>query len=56
MEKLIKINGKLMDFNGNPLSDGDIDIKDAMFESVYQTKTNENGESSLYWQKPKAFE
>jgi len=47
MDKLINIYGKLTDFENKPLSNGDIEIKDAMFESVYKTTTNANGEYTL---------
>jgi hypothetical protein len=44
MDKLIKIYGKLTDFDGNALSNGDVEIKDAVLTRyVYITKTDEFG-------------
>lgn len=43
MDKLIKISGKLTDFDGNAISNGIVSIDDALFNAVYTTKTDENG-------------
>ncbi len=44
MEKLIKIHGKLTDFEGNPISNGFVDIyKDKFSQYVFRSKTDENG-------------
>lgn len=43
MNNLIKIFGKLTDFDGNAIVNGDVTIKDALFNDVYSTKTDEYG-------------
>lgn len=47
MDKLIKIHGKLTDFDGNIMVDGDVSIKDSLFNDVYITKTDKYGNYSL---------
>lgn len=48
MNDYVKIYGKLTDFDGNPISRGDVDIYDADFTKyVYTTQTDELGNYSL---------
>jgi len=47
MKKTVRVYGRLTDFEGVPLSGGDVEIKDAMFQPVCKTTTNENGEYTL---------
>lgn len=47
MDSLIKIFGKLTDFDDSAISNGDVTIKDAQFSDVYVAKTDEYGNCSL---------
>lgn len=47
MENLIKIFGKLTDFDGKAIADGIVSIDDAQFNAVYTTNTDEYGNYSL---------
>jgi hypothetical protein len=47
MDHLIKIFGKLTDFDGNAIADGEVVIKDALFKDVYRTTTDECGKYVL---------
>lgn len=51
MDNLIKIFGNLTDFYGNAISNGDVSIKDSLFNDVYNTKTDEYGNYSLIVEK-----
>jgi hypothetical protein len=47
MDNSVKIFGKLTDFEGNLISDGDVVIKDCKFNNLYATKTDEYGNYNL---------
>lgn len=43
MKETIRLFGKLTDFNGNPISRGDVCIKDSNFKDIYCAKTDQYG-------------
>lgn len=45
--KLIKIYGKVMDFNDNPIKDAEVEIKDKNFVTVYKTTSDAEGKYVL---------
>jgi hypothetical protein len=47
MNNLIKVYGRLTDFDGNAVSNGDVIIKDALFNDAYITKTDDYGNYTL---------
>ncbi|WP_340598342.1 carboxypeptidase-like regulatory domain-containing protein [Bdellovibrio sp. GT3] len=46
--ELIKVTGRLRDFNGTPLAEGDVRFYDENFETLYSTKTNVDGTFELF--------
>ena len=45
---MIWISGKVMDFHNNPMENAVIEIKNANFETLYQTYSNKKGEYKLH--------
>lgn len=41
------VRGKLTDFNGAPLENGDVSFQDESFQTLFSTKTDKNGKFEI---------
>lgn len=48
MTDMVKVSGRLTDFNGNPISDGDVKMLDKTFNPISETKTDDDGMYELH--------
>ena len=51
MKDKVKVSGRLTDFDGNPMPNGDVKMLDKAFNFVSETKTDEDGKYELHVRK-----